>query len=138
MLEASDLGTALREAGQALTADKDVRFELVVRGKPYSCPPRVEEQLLGSAREAVSNAVRHAHPERVSAELIYQRDSVRLRVMDDGKGFDLNDPGFTAGAHWGLTSMRERAQQINAEFQLASSPGKGTELDLVVPAVPGR
>ena len=58
--------------------------------------------------------------------------------MDDGKGFDLNDPGFTAGAHWGLTSMRERAQQINAQFQLASTPGKGTELELVVPAVPGR
>ena len=137
-LEASDLSTALRDAGQALTADKNVRFELLVRGKPYPCLPKVEEHLLRIGREALSNAVRHAHPARVRAELIYQRDSVRLRIMDDGKGFDLNDPGFTAGAHWGLTSMRERAQQINAEFQLASTPGKGTELDLVVPAIPGR
>ncbi len=115
-----------------------MRFELTVRGKPYPCPPKVEEHLLRIGREALSNAVRHAHPARVRAELIYQRDSVRLRITDDGKGFDLNDPGFTAGAHWGLTSMRERAQQINAEFQLASTPGKGTELDLVVPAMPGR
>ena len=138
VLEKSDLATALREAGQTLTADKDMRFELIVRGKPYPCPPKVEEQLLRVGREALSNAVRHAHPNRVKAELIYQRDSVRLRITDDGRGFDLNDPGFTAGAHWGLTSMRERAQQINAELQLASVPGKGTELDLVVPAPPGR
>ena len=138
VLESSDLVTALREAGQALTADKDMRFELIVRGKPFPCPPKVEEQLLRVGREAISNAVRHAHPNRVRAELSYQRDSVRLRVVDDGRGFDLNDPGFTAGAHWGLTSMRERAQQINADFQLASSPGKGTELELVVPALPGR
>jgi signal transduction histidine kinase len=137
-LEASDLVTALREAGQALTADKDLRFELAVRGKPYPCPPNVEEHMLRVGREALSNAVRHARASKVKAELSYQRDTVRLKVSDDGRGFDPQDPGFTAGTHWGLTSMRERAQQINARFHLESAPGKGTELELVVPALPIR
>jgi signal transduction histidine kinase/ligand-binding sensor domain-containing protein len=138
LLETSDLATALRKEGQTLTADKNVRFELVVRGKPYPCPPKVEEQLLRVGREAVSNAVRHAHPSSVRAELTYQRGSVRLKIVDDGKGFDPSAPGMTSGAHWGLTSMRERAQEINGRFQLNSAPGRGTELELVVPALQAR
>lgn len=133
-----DLATALREAGQILTADKNVRFNLVVRGKPYACPPKVEEQLLRVGREALSNAVRHAHPNRIKVELVYQRESVRLRVMDDGAGFDPDDPGLAAGTHWGLMSMRERAKQINARLHLTSTPGRGTELELIVPALATR
>ena len=121
-LVTSDLVTALRDAGETLTADKNVSFDLVVRGKPFVCPPKVEEQLLRVGREALSNAVRHAQPTRVRVELNYQRDSVRLRVVDDGSGFNLDDPGFTAGTHWGLTSMRERAQQINAQFEIVTAP----------------
>ncbi len=138
LLETGDLATALKKEGQTLTADKNVRFELVVRGKPYPCPPKVEEQLLRVGREAVSNAVRHAHPSSVRAELSYQRGSVRLKIVDDGKGFDPGAPGTSTGAHWGLTSMRERAREINGRFQLNSAPGQGTELELVVPALPTR
>jgi signal transduction histidine kinase/ligand-binding sensor domain-containing protein len=133
-LEATDLVTALRQAGETITADKNVQFELAVTGKPYPCDPKVEEQLLRVGREALSNAVRHADPNRVRVDLVYTHDVVRLRVTDDGSGFSPDDPGFNAGTHWGLTSMRERAQQINAQFQLASTPGKGTELELIVPA----
>lgn len=133
-LEAMDLVTALRQAGETITADKNVQFELVVTGKPYLCDPKVEEQLLRVGREALSNAVRHADPNRVRVDLVYGPGTVRLRVTDDGSGFSPDDPGFNAGTHWGLTSMRERAQQINAQFQLASAPGKGTELELIVPA----
>jgi signal transduction histidine kinase/ligand-binding sensor domain-containing protein len=133
-LESADLVTALRQAGETITADKNVQFELTVTGKPYPCDPKVEEQLLRVGREALSNAVRHADPNRVRVDLVYAHDAVRLRVTDDGSGFSPDDPGFNAGTHWGLTSMRERAQQINAQFQLASTPGKGTELELIVPA----
>ena len=89
-------------------------------------------------REALSNAVRHAQPNRVRIELAYRSDSVRLRVVDDGSGFNPDDPGFSAGTHWGLTSMRERAEQVNGVFQLASAPGRGTELELIVPAAAAR
>jgi signal transduction histidine kinase len=133
-LEAADLISALRQAGETITADKNVQFELVVTGKPYRCDPKVEEQLLRVGREALSNAVRHADPNRVRVDLAYGPDTVLLRVTDDGSGFSPDDPGFSAGTHWGLTSMRERAQQINAKFHLVSAPGKGTELELIVPS----
>jgi signal transduction histidine kinase/ligand-binding sensor domain-containing protein len=129
-----DLTTALREAGRNIVGDNNIGFDVVVRGKAYACPPRVEEQLLRVGSEAVSNAIRHAEPSRVTIELVYQRDAITLRVIDDGAGFDADDPGFTTGGHWGLASMRERAQQMNARLNLTSEPGRGTQLELIVPA----
>src|SRR5262249_43532316 len=92
VLEADDLATALRATGETVTADKRVRFEMAVAGKPSRCPPKVEEQLLRVGREALLNAVRHANPTRVRVELSYEPESVRLRVIDDGLGFNVDDP----------------------------------------------
>jgi len=131
--EATDLGTALRAAGEAITADKPVHFELAISGKPRPFPPKMAEQLLRVGREAITNAVRHAQPSRVRVELVYDDRTVRLEVSDDGNGFDAEDPEFSRATHWGLASMRERAEQINGQFQLWSRPGAGTRLELTVP-----
>jgi signal transduction histidine kinase/ligand-binding sensor domain-containing protein len=137
-LAVDDLATALRTTGETVTADKRVRFEMAVAGKPLRCPPKIEEQLLRVGREALLNAVQHANPSRVRVELSYDPESVRLRVIDDGLGFNVDDPNINTGAHWGLTSMRERARQVNGQFQLASAPGKGTQLELTVPLLASR
>jgi signal transduction histidine kinase len=54
---------------------------------------------------------------------------VHLEVKDDGKGFEVDEPanGF------GLRSMRERATALGGEFRLASSPGHGTEIRVMLP-----
>jgi signal transduction histidine kinase len=133
-LEAADLVTALRTACETITADRGVRFDMTVKGRPFTSPPKVEEQLLRIGREAVSNAVRHADPTCVALEIAYEEDAVKLRVTDDGSGFDIDDPAFATATHWGLASMRERAQQVNADLKITSAPGRGTELTLFVPA----
>ena len=134
-LHLRDLATALRQAAAAVMADQPAAFELVVTGKPHPCDCRVEEHLLRVGREALSNAVRHAAPTRVRVDLIYGPDTVRLRVVDDGCGFNLEDPRIGAGGHWGLTSMRERAQTVNGHLNVITAPGRGTQVDLVVPVV---
>jgi signal transduction histidine kinase len=91
----------------------------------------VEQQLLLICQEALTNAVRHGSPNRVDVELEYREDQVRVRVSDDGRGFD---PGVveTVG-HYGVVSMRERAAQVRGRFTIASQPGKGTLVETVVP-----
>jgi signal transduction histidine kinase len=57
-------------------------------------------------------------------------DCIRVRVSDDGKGFDPDAPrrrGF------GLTSMRERAEARGATVTVESQPGKGTKVEVVLP-----
>jgi signal transduction histidine kinase len=54
-----------------------------------------------------------------------------MRISDDGCGFLDRAPGLEE--HYGLLSMRERAQLIQATFQLDSSPGHGTRIEVNVP-----
>jgi signal transduction histidine kinase len=83
--------------------------------------PEVSEALARILGEAVSNA-RHGGATRVHVEL--STDPLRLRVIDDGSGFDPARcaPGF------GLGGMRERAALVGAQLSVRSDPGAGTEV----------
>jgi signal transduction histidine kinase len=91
--------------------------------------PDVREDLARIVREAVSNAARHGEASNVSVALS-NTDAIRVRVTDDGKGFDPDAPrrrGF------GLTSMRERAEVRGGVVHVRSQPGQGTEVEVVLP-----
>lgn len=135
-LERSDLAAALRESGKRATDGRPVGFDLHVSGAPYRSAPGVEEQLLRIGQEAVLNAVQHAQADRVRVELEYGDESLVLRVSDNGHGFD---PAFAADepeGHYGLVSMKERAEQIGGRFNLATSADAGTVVETVVPLPP--
>jgi signal transduction histidine kinase len=59
----------------------------------------------------------------------------RLRIRDDGQGIEprVFKEGGRLG-HWGLRGIRERADRIGARLEVWSEPGKGTEVQLLVPA----
>ena len=52
-----------------------------------------------------------------------------MRVSDDGKGFDLNDPA----SGFGLIGMKERTESLGGEFRLKSEPGQGTSVEVFLP-----
>jgi signal transduction histidine kinase len=135
-LKTWDLAGAVREIGNTLTADTDVRFELAVHGKPSERRPEVAEQLLRIAQEAINNAIRHAHSTLIRVEITYEGGSTRLRISDNGDGFDSQAPPCSSQAHWGLKIMHERAQQIGAYLNVVSSPTNGTQVEMVIQKVP--
>jgi signal transduction histidine kinase len=78
--------------------------------------PETREGLLRIVREAVINAVRHGGAQTITVHLS-DEDSLRLRIEDDGIGFDVstakrNSRGF------GLTSMQERAHSLGGELHM--------------------
>lgn len=79
-------------------------------------------------KEAINNAVRHSHCRRIEVDLYLERGHLVLRVSDDGMGFNTNEPGEGQG----LINMRRRAEALGGEFELSSSPGKGTVVGLRV------
>jgi signal transduction histidine kinase/ligand-binding sensor domain-containing protein len=131
-LEQRSLADALREAGERVTAGTHVAFDLEVTGTPRECSSKTAEQLLLIGQEAVSNAVRHAQAHHVRMELRYEDDRLRLCVSDDGRGFDIEVARNTEG-HYGLISMRERAEQVRGWFSVVSAPGTGTQIEAIVP-----
>ncbi len=82
----------------------------------------------------VTNAFRHARASKIEAEITYSARLLRLRIRDDGKGIDSKLLDAGRDGHWGLPGMRERAQQIGAQFDMWSEVGAGTEVELRIPA----
>jgi signal transduction histidine kinase len=77
--------------------------------------------------ETLSNVLQHAQARSLRIEAVQVDDGVRLRVVDDGCGFDENAP-----AGKGLVSLRERAHAIGARLQIDSTPGR-TVVSILVP-----
>lgn len=82
--------------------------------------------LYRAAQEGLSNACRHADATCIDVALSYDEQGARLRISDDGQGFDTGQPGF------GLDGLRERVRLADGTMHLASSPA-GTVLTVAVP-----
>jgi PAS domain S-box-containing protein len=110
-------------AGTAL----HTRFEL--RGKLPDLPLIWQENLLHIGQEALTNALKYAHPRNFETRLICNSKELRLELHDDGDGFKVKDrhDGF------GLAGMRERVEQMGGELKIASSRGKGTKVIVTLP-----
>ena len=131
-LERGGLAEALGELGRQMTAGTGIAFDLQLRGTARGLPESVENNLLRIGQECVTNAVRHAKPGRIDAEVIFEPSQVRLRVKDDGAGFDPAQLERDRNGHFGWCGIRERAEQIKADVRLASQPGAGTEVLVTV------
>lgn len=92
-----------------------------------------ELTLFRIAQEAVHNALRHAHARDVALRLCREGPLVSLTITDDGAGFDLADAAAD-GAGLGLTSMRDRAEEVGGALVIESAPGAGTVVKVEVPA----
>jgi len=108
-----------------------------VQGSSLPLPQEVKDQILRIAQEAITNAVRHGRPANVTVQLTCEQGSVRLRVRDDGCGFDLEDASRRNGGRFGLLGMRERSERLGGQMSLRSRKGEGTEIEVTVPIGPG-
>jgi signal transduction histidine kinase len=93
----------------------------------------VEYNLLRIALEAVSNSVKHSGARTVEVALNCSAEQVRLSIKDDGSGIVREGNGAPRLGHYGLIGMKERAAQIGADLQLASEPGRGTTVSVLLP-----
>jgi signal transduction histidine kinase len=102
-------------------------------------PPHIRLACFRLAQEAITNVVRHAQAKIVKLELRRTESCLRLRVRDDGKGFDVAAAEARAeqGASLGLLSLKERAALAGGGAHITSSPGEGTTVEVFLPLTPG-
>jgi signal transduction histidine kinase len=94
-------------------------------------PPATREALLRIVREAVTNAGRHGNATVARVELT-NREGLRLRVTDNGVGFDPLAVR-SRGHGFGLTSIEERTRQLGGWVRIDSGPERGTSIEVVLP-----
>ncbi|HKP67799.1 MAG TPA: two-component regulator propeller domain-containing protein [Pyrinomonadaceae bacterium] len=113
---------------------RSVDFRVIITGKPRSLHPVIFDEVSHIAHEALVNAFRHSKAKRIEAEVEYTSRALRLSVRDDGDGIDQNIVRSGRDGHWGLSGMRERAENIKSTLKVWSRPAAGTEIELTVPA----
>jgi len=107
-----------------------VRADLSVADLPHALEPRAQVEVLRILQEALTNVRKHADATvvRVTAEVA--DNSLRLTIVDNGRGFR---PEETTGEGLGVVGMRERARVLGGDFRVSSEPSGGTAVQLDVP-----
>jgi signal transduction histidine kinase len=121
VLDEQDFAGAIEQMAKTLITDDRIAFRVTVRGGPVRLDAQTEEHLLRIAHEAISNAQRHATARRIEVDLEYRADAWTMRISDDGVGFEVATVSAKEG-HWGLRTMRERAEVIAATLRIESGP----------------
>jgi len=123
-LEGQGLAAALREHVAEWSRQSGIAAEVRVQAEQAVSLP-VEQALFRVAHEALANVARHSQASHVDVQLHYENGSVTLMITDDGRGFE---PGTERGGV-GLSSMRERMEQVGGQIGIVSRPRAGTRVE---------
>ncbi len=122
----TDLGELLQHLAQMTIARTKLQVEILI-DRTATLEPDVKTVFYRVAQEALNNVYKHARAEHVMIELHQNRDSVVLRISDDGQGFE---PDQRPAGHLGLNIMDERARSVSAALVVDSAINEGTDVTL--------
>ncbi len=125
-----ELTATVSKLAEQLSQESHIPIAFGTAGKQRAVDHAIEHDLVMVAREALSNAVRHAAPASVQLRLWFGARELKMQVDDDGCGFNPSSP---SNGHYGIIGMRERIEHLGGKFVLRSGPGEGTHLEVAVP-----
>ena len=128
-LDGLGLGLALRKLAEETAQRANLRLHLALPEYLPALPPAVEQCIYRVAQEATANVAHHANARSLTVQLTCNGE-VALRVSDDGRGFDPRQA--EAAGHFGLSGMCERAELVGGTLTVASRPGEGTTIELII------
>jgi two-component system NarL family sensor kinase len=131
-----DLGLAPALAWLARTFGEgtgfDVRLELDEMGDGRFSK-EVETLVFRITQEALTNAVRHSGARTATVRLLVEKRFLRLRVVDEGCGFEPDEVLSSPGEGLGLPGLRDRVELFGGRFAIRSRVGRGTAVEARVP-----
>jgi signal transduction histidine kinase len=103
----------------------DIEFNLIVKlNHPINY--HIQTELYRIAQEAVNNILKYAEAKEVNTELMSTENEIELTISDNGKGFDI----IQISDGLGINSMKRRAEDIGADFQIITEQDHGTTIKL--------
>lgn len=127
------LVAALTKHAGAITAREDLPIDVTGPAERLPIDADAEEQLYRLGQEALANVVKHADATRASVDVGIDGTRVTIEIRDNGCGFD---PDARFAGHFGLESMRSRAEDLGGRVEIVSSNGAadGSVVRIEVPA----
>ena len=131
-LQHCGLAVALRDLCDNYADKHGIQVKLTVGGIVSGLSNDISLCLFRVAQEALANALKHSHTQRILVAATQDASSIRLSVKDFGTGFD---PAIQSSGI-GLTSMRERLRILDGQLRVSSEPHHGTEIIAELPVPP--
>jgi signal transduction histidine kinase len=131
--EKFNLVNALSVSGRQIAENAGIKIQIETRGETQPLSEIFEENLLRIGQEAITNAIKHSGANTVKLELEFSPQRVMLQIKDDGKGFAPENCAGPNEGHFGLLGIRERAERMGGEANIASAPGTGTTVRVEIP-----
>lgn len=128
ILDHLDLPSALTNLARMFSDRTGIPVQRQLAAQLPELDPKIELVLYRVAQEGLTNAARHSGASEVTLTLDHDTDSIVLRVLDNGRGFD--------GKHaegGGLRGIRERALIVGGAVAIKPAPTHGLEIRLQVP-----
>ncbi len=135
VLEKQGLRAAIEFYAERQRQDKGATIHIDATGFKARLIPRSEVAIFSIVQEAIGNALKHASPRNIWIKMRQEDRAATISVQDDGVGFDtMNiEEEYPSKGSMGLLNIRERAEMADGKLTIASQPGKGTMVTLVVP-----
>ena len=131
MLDNVGLLAAMKSLCHEITAFGKLRVEFYHQGSFAELPKDVTLCIFRITQEALRNCMKHSDADSAEAVLLNTGKEVRLSVLDEGRGFDMNRKTVRQGL--GLTSMQERLRIVGGKMKINSRPSHGTRIEVSIP-----
>jgi signal transduction histidine kinase len=135
-LTAADLVKSFSELTNELTRDDGTKIDVIVEGREHPLNVTMGNDVLQVGRQAITNALQHAHARKIHVLLSYGERHLQLRIQDNGRGINEETLHLRRPGHYGIAGMKERAERLGGSISIRSRVGKGTEVTLSVPSHP--
>jgi two-component system sensor histidine kinase DegS len=132
-LDELGLDGAIEEAVARLRATSALHVTTDLRGPDGALDDDQQTVVLRVTQEALQNVRKHAGASTVVVSTDVTDDAWTLEIRDDGRGFDVGAVAARGRRNFGLQFMRERAELIDARFDVRSRPDGGTVVRLEIP-----
>ncbi len=129
------LAAALRWYAGRLQELTPLTVRVDIMGEERSLDEAVRITIFRIIQESLNNIIKHSQASHVDLSLEFKEKDARIRVRDNGVGFDLDIVRLTriGRASLGLAGMEERAALLGGTVSVQSRPGYGTEVEAVIP-----
>lgn len=120
-----------------LRKEHDIHIKYFHNDEIMNVVPVINTTLFRIIKEACSNVIKHATASLLEINIEYCLDSIRVSIIDDGEGFDIEEYKTNNKiqlSNFGISIMQERAALLSGTLKIESTKGKGTKVTIAVPA----
>ncbi len=122
---------ALEWQNRQFNSNTGIPVKFSTTEKDLKLPEPVATCIFRVYQEAFTNIMKYSGATKVTASLAISQGIIKVKVADDGKGFDTVEA--QSRKSFGILGMKERVLSLNGKFTLLSSPEKGTKITMTIP-----